>query len=266
MEFVQLFTLGLAVGFLSSFFGIGGGSLIVPVLYAMYDKIPPSIVIPISLGSIFIIVLLNTYKYFKQKLLPKRDLILNFIIFCGVGAYLGSEVVYLINNQMAKFSMGIILILMVVKLLLMKKKETPDHEDYKPNKILFALTGLLGSFLSSITGLGGGIIFTPFFMNILRVPTIRVSPYANMAMAVTTLIGIAPHLFKENSSNFRFENFYNESVMLGNVHFGIIVLIAISASLTSPLGVKLNLKVSANLKRSLLAALLSFFALKLLFF
>lgn len=266
MEFVQLVFLGAVVGFVSSFFGIGGGSLIVPVLYGLYDNIPPSIVISVSLGSIFIIVTGNTYKFYKQKLLPPKSVIINFLIFCTIGSFIGSQIVYLIDNKMAKLSMGIILVLMVAKILFLKKIETPDNNEYKPNTILFAFTGFFGAFLSSITGLGGGIIFTPFFMNILRVPTKRVSPYSNLAMMITTFIGVFPHLFIEYKNDFRFESFLNEEVMIGNVHFGLIAIISLAAFFSSHFGVKYNSKISSQKKKYLLAILLFIFSLKLLIF
>lgn len=263
MNYVLLGCLGLAVGLISSFFGIGGGSLIVPVLYTLYNGISPAIVIPISLGSIFIVVALNLLKFSKLKLLPPKNIIFNFVIFCSLGAYLGAQVVYLIDNKMAKFSMGIILILMVLKLIFLKQNNN-DDEDYIPNNIAFAFTGLLGSFISSITGLGGGIIFTPFFMNILKVPTKKVSPYSNLAMFITTFIGVLPHLFNEIPTKLQFGIPAIDRFFIGHVNFAFITLIAIFATFTSSIGVKLNGKVNNKLKKRLLAFLLTIFAIKLL--
>lgn len=268
MEILQLITLGLSVGLLSSFFGIGGGSLIVPVMFSLYPNLSPAIVVPISLGSIFLIVTGNIYKFSKLNLLPKKKLALNFLIFCSLGSFLGTQVVYLINTSMAKFSMGIILIIMIIKLLFMTKIEVIDETKYSPAKIPFAFTGFFGAFISSITGLGGGIIFTPVFANVLKVPSKLVSPYSNLAMLITTFIGVLPHLFirtaKENRIHFS-DQWLNAS-FIGNVNFIIILIVTIGALISSGLGVRWNSKVPPKEKNFLLCFLLALFSIKLLFF
>lgn len=262
MELIQLFTLGLFIGFLSSFFGIGGGSLIVPVLYTLYPKLPASIVIPISLGSIFVVTLNNSIKFAKKKLLPPKNIVLIFLITCSLGGLAGTQILYLIDTAMAKKAMGIILIFMVIKLLVFQSK---DHslETFKPSGKLLGATGLLGAFISSITGLGGGIIFTPIFINIIKVPLKLVSPYANLAMVVATFIGVVPHLFTDNSNKYFSHEFLNQG-LVGNVNFTFIFTIAFGAYFSSSLGVKYNALVKPKLKKGLLIILLLIFSFKLI--
>lgn len=264
MEITQLFVLGLTIGFMSSFFGIGGGSLIVPVLYMLYPKLPASVVIPISLGSIFIVTLTNTFKFAKHKLLPPKIIIINFILTCSLGSFTGSQILYLIDTSMAKKSMGIILLFMVIKLLIFKSKNNPE-EGFKPSNILLSTTGFIGAFISSTTGLGGGIIFTPIFINIIKVPLKYVSPYSNLAMAIATFIGLTPHLFKENEIMY-FNNDLMNNGFVGNVNFTFITIIAFGAFFSSSWGVKFNNIAGQKLKKSLLSSLLLLFSIKLLFF
>ena len=267
MEILQLIFLGLSVGLLSSFFGIGGGSLIVPVMFTLYHNLSPAVVVPISLGSIFIIAAGNIYKFKKLNLLPSKELTLNFFIFCSLGAFIGTQIVYLIDTKMAKLSMGIILFFMVIKLLFLTKIENNDNSHYLPKKLPFAFTGFFGAFLSSITGLGGGIIFTPVFANILKVPTRMVSPYSNLAMLVTTFIGVLPHFFIDlEAGDEVFKDAWISGLFIGHVNLGIILIISLAGFTTSILGVKLNSKVSAKTKNYLLCFLLSLFSAKLLFF
>lgn len=264
-EIIQIILLGPIVGFLSSFFGIGGGSLIVPVLYGLYPKITPSIVIPISLGSIFFIVSLNIFRFSKQKLLPPKDIIINFAIFCGIGSWSGSQIVHLINAQMARFSMGIILILMIFKIFFFKNKPMPNKDKNRvPDSLTFAMVGFVGAFISSITGLGGGLIFTPFFMSILKVPTAKVSPYSNLAMLITTFIGVLPHFFNSTQKLMIFKTPWLNHTFIGDVNYFLVGAIVIPAMFSAQLGVKLNRKVEDKNKKLLLSILLSIFAGKLL--
>jgi uncharacterized membrane protein YfcA len=167
---------------------------------------------------------------------------------------------------MAKMSMGVILIFMIIKLLLPSKKLTEENKNYVPQNIPFALTGLMGAFISSITGFGGGIIFTPVFMNVLKVPSKLVSPYSNLAMLITTLIGVIPHLFSTPIATVFFNYPWLNDCFVGYVNFGIIGIIALSAYGTSSLGVVLNSKVSPQVKKYLLSFLLCLFSIKLLFY
>lgn len=264
MEMLQLFFLGLSVGFISSFFGIGGGSLIVPVLYTLYPSLPASTIIPVSLGSVFLITTINTYKFSKLSLLPSGKLTLNFLIFCSLGALTGTEVLHLINTQEAKKIMGFILIIMILRLLLFKSPNNTSKQ-FKKSHLIFALTGFLGAFISSITGLGGGIIFTPIFINVLNIPMKFVSPFSNLAMLISTLIGLIPHFFISPSSS-HFTNKVIESGFIGEVNMTLIMLITFGAIFSTTLGVKYNASVSADTKKVFISILLFIFSLKLLLF
>ena len=122
MEYFFLLLLGSVTGFLSSFFGIGGGSLIVPMLYILYPSFPPSVVIPISLGTIFFVAVNNTIRFKKLDLTPQKSSFIIFGITCTIGALLGSLVTFIINRQQAKYIIGGLLFLIVAKLFLSKKK------------------------------------------------------------------------------------------------------------------------------------------------
>lgn len=263
MILFKLFFLGTSIGVVSAFFGIGGGAIIVPILYMIYPDLPPSVIIPISLGCIFLVTLLNSIQFYIKKMLPTGKTIINFGISCSIGALIGAQFLQYIEPQMAKFSIGIILGLMVVKTLFSKTKPHQDETPKEINSFLLATTGLFGSLISSLTGLGGGIIFTPVFLNILKIPPKRVSPLSNIAMLFATFMGVLPHFFTSSQSNVAIP--YHD-YLAGNVHLGFIALIFIGASTTSMLGVKLNSLVSDQSKRLLFAALLFIFSVKLLFF
>ena len=262
MEITQLITLGLIVGFLSSFFGIGGGSLIVPILYGLYPKLPASVVISTSLGSIFCVTFINSIKYAKLRQLPPKEIALNLIVTCTVGAFTGSLLLQQVNTQMAKFSMAIILLLMCGKLLFFKnnpKKLSPKNTPH----LIYAFTGLVGAFISSLTGLGGGIIFTPIFINILKVPTKLVAPYSNLAMAITSFVGLTPLLLSEVNNAKNFSQGLLQYGFIGSVNIALVGIITLAAFISSSQGIKYNNRVLPRTKERILAILLLIFSLKL---
>ncbi|MAX67375.1 MAG: hypothetical protein CME66_10610 [Halobacteriovoraceae bacterium] len=264
MEITQLLVLGSVIGFLSSFFGIGGGSIIVPTLYTLYPNLPASIVVPISLGSIFFICLKNTISYGRNKLLPPKEIIGAFLLSCFIGGFLGTKLLYFIDTNLAKKIMGFLLLAMVVKLLVFKSRHQ-DDQNFSPSFISFSIVGFIGSLISSITGLGGGIIFTPIFLNILRVPLKKVSPYSNLAMVFATFIGVIPHIF-QTRKNIYFQSDFLSSFFIGNVNFFFILIITLGALFSSRIGIKANNLAPPKTKKALLALLLLGFSSKLLLF
>ena len=263
MELIQLIFLGNIIGVISSFFGIGGGSIIVPILYTLYPVLPASIVVPISLGSIFIVTTNNVYLFYKQKLLPPRQIAIALILSCLVGSIIGAMILRFIDTGMAKNAMAFILVLMVLKIIFYRPKIKNNGVSTNQSILPYAILGLLGSFLSSITGLGGGIIFTPALISILRVTAKKVPAYSNLAMVVATLFGVLPHFFTASPME-TFENPLLNSTYIGNVNFGVILLIAFGGFISARLGVYFNGLVKEKTKKKLLSLILLIFALKLI--
>ena len=263
MDIVILILSGATVGFLSSFFGIGGGSLIVPTLYTLFPSLPPSAVISISLGTIFINSSINTIRFIKLKLTPSKIVFITFLITCTLGAFSGSQVVGLIDKPMAKKVIAILLFVIVAKLFLSKKKKD-NQEEYKDNPVKLGITGISGSILSSLTGLGGGIIFTPMFLSVVKLPLKRVSAYSNLAMLVANLIGVIPHLFVPlNYSELKLGSFFTQS-FVGSVNIAMILILSASAFFTAKIGIRYNESVSHQTKKYLLASLIFLLALKMI--
>lgn len=244
MEYFYLIILGLFVGILSSFFGVGGGIIIVPTLISLFPQFTSQEIIAISLVTIFLNTIINNYHFYKKNLLPSKKTIKYLIIFCFFGAICGSVLVQYIDSPTLKRGFAYILILVVLKLLLYKRKEHKGQT--KENIFKIAIIGLSGSLLSSLTGLGGGVIFIPLFDNLAKVPVKKISPYSNVAMMISVFFAIFPHIYYQNTK------------------FIFSLMIFIGAFLSSPLGVWLNEKASNSVKRTLFSLILSISALKIL--
>lgn len=264
MDILILILSGAAVGFLSSFFGIGGGSLIVPTLYTLFPSLPPSAVISISLGTIFINSSINTIRFIKLKLTPGKTVFITFLITCTIGAFSGSQIVSSIDKDLAKRIIALTLFIIVAKLFLGKKSE--DHtSEHKDEPLKLGVTGLSGSLLSSLTGLGGGIIFTPMFLSVVKLPLKKIPAYSNLAMLVANLIGVLPHLFSPlDSRSLGLGDIFNSS-FIGSVNISMILILSASAFFTSKIGIKYNNSVSSQTKKYLLASLILILAIKMSF-
>lgn len=264
-EFLILLVLGLTLGFVSSFLGIGGGSITIPVLYTLYPKLLPQMVIAISLGSIFLITSLNSLQYFLQRLLPNKKISSIMFITCALGAWLGSEILYYLEAAFVRKMFGVILVVITIRVLTKKAPEANLDEDWKPRPKSMGAVGFCGSLLSSLTGLGGGIIFTPAFLGILKVPIKKVAPYANLAMVFATGLGTLPHLLVVNLHGDHFSNPILNQFFIGNLNVAVVAILGITSLISSRLGVRLNKTVGPQTKRLILGIILLILSLKILF-
>lgn len=265
MDIIILLILGLLVGVCTSFLGIGGGSIIVPVLYSLYPNISLTVVIPISLGAIFITTLNNSYQYVTDGRITNKTISFNLIITSSIGAIAGALLTNYIDTNLGKKILAIVLIFSVIKILFYKVKDKSIEEKNISFKLTTA-TGLIGAFVSSITGLGGGIVFTPMLISIVKMPTKLVSPYSNLAMAAATFVGVIPHFFQEISHSNTALSLPNFSHMffIGRVNIIIILIIASSAYIGSKVGSRFNNKVNDKNKKRILSGIISLLIIKIL--
>lgn len=260
MEYIYLALIGTIVGFVSSFFGIGGGSIMIPLLYIVFPKMPPQAIIATSLGTIFLNSGLNTLRFKAQ--MPPGRIFANIIIAAFLGAFIGSKLLYLIPGLMIKKLFGLILLVATVRVLFSKKLH--DNNLLKIHDFKVFQTSFGGSFISSITGLGGGILFVPMFMNVVKLPVRLISPYSNLAMTMATFMGILPHFSKEIEYQSSRELINNS--FIGHVNPLIILSLFTGAFVFSKIGVKFNNQVQDKTKKLMLSALLIIFSIKILFF
>jgi uncharacterized membrane protein YfcA len=263
MEILVLLITGGIIGFLSAFFGIGGGALIVPVLYSLYPTFTDEHVISTSLLTIFFLTLNNSILFYKKGLFPPKKVIINFIFSAGIGAFLGSKLTFLIDTDTSKKIIASVLILIVTKLFFFEKKQN-DQENKPTNMPKLFITGFSGAFISSISGLGGGVIFIPLLVSFAKTPLKLVSPYSNLAMLIATLMGSLPHLLATSPDMAVIGPLFSKS-FLGNANLSMVVILSLSGYYTSRFGIKYNDLIKPSTKKFTLASLLLTLSLKLFF-
>lgn len=260
MEFIILIICGCAIGLFSSFFGIGGGALIVPVLYSLYPGIEDTVVISTSLGSIFLMTLVNSYNFYKAKLTPQKRVFIIFGINAIFGGFLGSQMTYMINTDISKKIIATTLLLIVLKNLLFKSKTS--SENLNDTDLNLAITSFFGAFVSSITGLGGGVIFVPMLMSLVRLPAKLIPAYSNVIMVFATIIGTVPHFFHAvDTTSTQMENL--SQFFVGQVNVAIVFTLVFCGFFTSKIGVKLNDIASEKTKKLTLSFILILLSIKM---
>ncbi|MBD64222.1 MAG: hypothetical protein CME62_03390 [Halobacteriovoraceae bacterium] len=253
---------GLAVGVMSSFFGIGGGAIMVPLLYALFPTLDNTIIISTSLTTVFFITTINSYQFFREKYFKNKKQIVLIIFSTIIGGLTGGLFTNVIGTEPSKQILAVILFLSLVRLYFYQE---PENKKKKIQSWKLILTGLMGSFISSITGLGGGIVFVPMLLSFVMLDSKRVSAYSNLMMMTATLMGALPHLFTPIVS---IDLIPTEiaAYFIGKINLGIVTIFVLGGVIGAFMGRIFNNSIGASLKKKLFSLLLLALIAKLLFF
>ena len=157
-----MIVLGTGVGILSGFFGIGGGTILVPILLLMgYDM---KVAIGISVVQMVFSSVYGSFLNFKRGTLQFETL---FSIGIGgfAGAMLSGWVVTALSSQTLEY---IFLFFVVIALARMAYKPALYKETRSAHPLVLFLIGtVIGVFAISI-GVGGSILLVPVLVGFLH--------------------------------------------------------------------------------------------------
>ena len=163
---IELILVGIFIGAMSGFFGIGGGMILVPILLALGFGIKDAIGI-----SIVQMVFSSIYgSYLNHK---KGSLIIGEGIFVGlggfVGGYIGGYVTHFIADSMLQFTFLGLLLFALFRLFFSQNHEDDVQTKTLNKALLFGIGVGIGIF-SIALGIGGSLILTPLLVGILHYP------------------------------------------------------------------------------------------------
>ena len=154
------------VGFMAGFFGIGGGLIMVPILFYLYNfvGIEQKFVMHLALGTSFSIIIPNsiisTMTHMKFKAVD-FSIVRSFGIFVVLGVVLGTIFAVSLKTSGLVLFFSIMTMIFAIYFLIEKDKINPTPK--KINLIYRVVCGFLSGFLSAPMGIGGGIFNTPIF-------------------------------------------------------------------------------------------------------
>ncbi|WP_223700894.1 sulfite exporter TauE/SafE family protein [Sutcliffiella deserti] len=166
MEFLLFIVIGFSISMLSGFFGIGGGFVLTPVLlligYSPIEAISTSLMYTIGTS------ISGVYAHFKMKNIQWKAALI--IGFSGVVA---TQIAYpFVNWLEAKNYDEIVIPIMYLVLLsyfafkMLKKNQQSVNQKTNSSSIMtLIIIGVIGGFLSTTLGVGGGFIIVPLLIS-----------------------------------------------------------------------------------------------------
>jgi uncharacterized membrane protein YfcA len=186
---VILVLFGIIGGFLSGLLGVGGGIIFIPIIAYFLEAAgiggeeSVRYLLANSFGTIFFAGLVSTWKQYKIKSFYPRQ-----ILITGVAAMVTSTIVsYLITSKdwysREAFNMLFLALLLFTVTRFIRSKMTESVAVESTTSKKFLLTGLLTGIITSLSGLGGGIVMIPLFNKYIKL---------DMRSASAISIGVIP--------------------------------------------------------------------------
>lgn len=235
---VWLVPLGLFAGAYGTVIGAGGGFVLAPTLLLLYPGESPETITCISLSVVFFNALSGTIAYAKSQRVDYKSGIL-FGLATMPGAVLGAIATAAISRVVFDFVIGFVLILVAV-FFAVKSARTSGmgigHDTsstlagVEQNKFKLLLGISLSTafgFVSSFFGIGGGFLYVPALIYLLRFPIHRATATSLFILTISALSGSATH------------------ILTGTFHHGVRRAIALS------IGAIIGAQVGADLSRRL---------------
>jgi uncharacterized protein len=152
---------GFVTGILAGLFGIGGGALIVPVLYEVFRVlgVPDEVRFQLCVGtSIAIIVPTNVFSYFthRGKGAVMMDVVRAWAVPAVIGVAAGSAIAAFAPGAVLK--LAFVLIATVIAFKLLFGRETWRLGDDLPGSAAMAAYGVFVGLAASLMGISGGSI------------------------------------------------------------------------------------------------------------
>jgi len=154
------------VGFMAGFFGIGGGLIMVPILFYLFSfaDVEHAFVMHMAIGTSFSIIIPNsiisTITHMKFKAVD-FSIVKTFGVFVVIGVVLGT--IFAVSLKTSSLILFFSIMTMIFAIYFLLEKEKINPEPRKINLIYRVICGFLSGFLSAPMGIGGGVFNTPIF-------------------------------------------------------------------------------------------------------
>lgn len=261
-----LFVIGLYIltgalaGFAAGLLGIGGGLIIVPVLYFIFSTFGyehqylMQMALTTSLATIVITSISSARAHHKKQavLWP-----LVFLLSPGIilGAALGGVFASSINSESLRLFFALFEFTIATNLLL---KKLPTRHNYKIRKLAATGGGMIIGFISTLVGIGGGTMTVPFlhWFNISMRNAVATSAACGFPIA---LIGTLSFIVTSYGQQ------VGSAYSTGYLQYDAFLFVASSSFLAAPLGAKVAHSVSEKTLRLSFATLLYILSTIMLF-
>ncbi len=262
MLFLAYLIIGAIAGFFAGLFGIGGGTIIVPMLLLLLPQagVPDAQLMAMALGTSFATIVFTSissawqhHKFGNVDLRVFRFFVPALMVSVFVFGYLASG---LPKDKLMKMFAAMMLLLAIKMLIASKQKSAPPAKPLTARVQIIA--GVVIGALSSFAGIGGGAFIVPFLNS--RGFEMKRAIGTSSACGVLLAIGATISFMLSGS---RFEQM--PAYAIGFVYLPAFISIVSASILTSRFGVMAANRLPVSVLKKAFGAFLCFVAVMMLF-
>lgn len=227
--------IGVIAGFASGLLGVGGGFIVVPALQATFALMgfPSDTIMQTAIGTSLAAMICtagaSAWAHYKQKGIYWdyfKFMIPGIFIGCIVGSYIAEK----LTSDQLKQVFGALMCLTGFYLLLTASKDQSGKNGLNPNGLLLMVVGLFIGSVSSLLGMGGGIITVPI-LSFLGAPVKNAISTSAVTGFLIAVVGALSYLFLG-----MFHDHPNDSA--GYLYLPAFLIIGLMAAFMAPIGAK----------------------------
>ncbi|ABW28780.1 sulfite exporter TauE/SafE family protein [Acaryochloris marina] len=254
--------LGIAAGTLAGLLGIGGGMLIVPGLFYLFDliQLPQESLMHMAAGSSMCIMICtaasSTWAHHRQEHI-QWSIFRTIIAGIAVGVVSGNLLANRMPTQLLELIFGIFLLVVSTKIFFEKKSEDAEEQTVgAPGIVPTSAVGMVIGFKSGVLGIGGGALSVPFLLY-CGLPMKKASGTSASFTLPIAIVGTLSFLLLSG----------NQTAIpwsTGYVYWPAVLLVAPFTMLGAPIGAKFAGIVAPEKLRTIFAGLLLVISMRML--
>jgi uncharacterized membrane protein YfcA len=214
LEILLLALLGVVVGTYGTLVGVGGGFLVVPLLLIIY-KLPPAAAAATSLVVVLLNAASGSVTYVRRGRVDVRTGLLLAAATVPGAFFIGPELAERIPERAFKIGFGAFLLVMATLLFLRPERQPAAARattrgglwrirrtfrdgsgtilDYEFDAVLAVVLSFVVGILSSMLGIGGGIVHVPALIHLMGFPVHVATATSQFVLAFTAAAGVAKY-------------------------------------------------------------------------
>ena len=266
MELIIYLLIGAIAGFAAGLFGVGGGLIIVPILYIVFTQMhyDPNVIMHIAVGTslaTIIVTSISSVMAHHKKGAVLWPVFRNLAPGLVLGSFLGAGVADLMSGQHLQLVIGVFAVWMAYKMFRGANVVIDPNRRLPSAPLQLAAGGGIGV-ASAIFGIGGGSLTVPYLNRhgVVMQKAVATSAACGLPIAVAGAIGFMWFGAKEQ---------IEVPNTIGYVHIYAFLGISVMSFITAKFGAKVAHRLSPAMLKKCFAGLLvvvgSYFIYKGLF-
>lgn len=255
MELIIYLLIGAIAGFTAGLFGVGGGLIIVPILYIVFTLLnyDPNVIMHIAVGTslaTIIVTSISSVMAHHKKGAVLWSVFRNLAPGLVLGSFLGAGIADLMSGQHLQLVIGIFAIWMAFKMFRGAHGVVDPNRHLPSASIQLAAGGGIGV-ASAIFGIGGGSLTVPYLNRhgVVMQQAVATSAACGLPIALAGAIGFMWFGAKEQ---------IDVPNTIGYVHVYAFLGISVMSFITAKVGARVAHRLSAAMLKKCFAGLLVF--------